>query len=204
MRKKAEGITQTKRLCTFSFSFLFSSPHLSLSLFLFFQSRRRRWREDPRCRNPCVTDFLPVVQQSVCPAPRPLVACHPLVAFYKGSAVFDEFVFLIVPEEEKKKERGGKKKGGRNRCNGWSDGWTEKRRQFFDPSSVHAHEGIQMQEVTHPVRSIYRSKDRALPFIRSILDTRELWSWIYFVCIFIFISLNTSSIFIFLHSPWCT
>lgn len=127
MRKKAEGITQTKRLCTFSFSFLFSSPHLSLSLFLFFQSRRRRWREDPRCRNPCVTDFLPVVQQSVCPAPRPLVACHPLVAFYKGSAVFDEFVFLIVPEEEKKKEWGGKKKRRKEpvqRLVGWLDGET--------------------------------------------------------------------------------
>lgn len=84
----------------------------------------------------------------------------------------------------KKKSREKKRKEPVQRLVGWL---VEKRRQFFDPSSVHAHEGIQMQEVTHPVRSIYRSQDRA--FIRSILDTRdeELWSWICFDSFFIFL-----------------
>lgn len=172
MRKKAEGITQTKRLCTFSFSFLFSSPHLSLSLSFFNRDEEDDERSSLskslcyRFPSGCATVCLPCTPSSRCLPPSRCIL--------QRIRSFRRVRFLIVPEEEKKKERGGKKKGGRNRCNGWSDGWTEKRRQFFDPSSVHAHEGIQMQEVTHPVRSIYRSKDRALPFIRSILDTREL------------------------------
>lgn len=172
MRKKAEGITQTKRLCTF---FLFFSFFLLFFfLLLSFQSPRRdddeRWLSKSLCyRFPsgCVTACL-----AYTPSSR---GCHPLVALYKGSAVFDER-FLIVPDrgggggggEKKERRRKKKRKEPVQRLVGWL---VEERRQFFDPSSVHAHEGIQMQEVTHPVRSIYRSQDRA--FIRSVLDTRD-------------------------------
>lgn len=142
MRKKAEGITQTKRLCTF---FLFFSFFLLFFfLLLSFQSPRRdddeRWLSKSLCyRFPsgCVTACL-----AYTPSSR---GCHPLVALYKGSAVFDER-FLIVPDRGggggggEKKERRRKKKG-RNRCNGWSDGWSRNADSFSIPRvSMHTRE----------------------------------------------------------------
>lgn len=158
------------------FPFLsFFPPHISLSLSFSFFNRDEEDDERSslskslcyRFPSGCATVCLPCTPSSRCLPPSRCILqrirSFRRVRFFNSSR-----------GGEKKGVGGEKKKGGRNRCNGWSDGWTEKRRQFFDPSSVHAHEGIQMQEVTHPVRSIYRSKDRALPFIRSILDTREL------------------------------
>lgn len=186
MRKKAEGITQTKRLCTF---FLFFSFFLlfffSSSLFSIASSRRRR---------EMVVEIL-VLQISfrLC---NSLSSLHPVLSWLPPSrctlqrirsfrrAFFNSSRSWGRRRRRRKKgaEEKKKRKEPVQRLVGWL---VEERRQFFDPSSVHAHEGIQMQEVTHPVRSIYRSQDRA--FIRSVLDTRdgELWSWIYFhMCVF--------------------
>lgn len=76
MRKKAEGITQTKRLCTFSFSFLFSSPHLSLSLSLFSIETKKMTRRSSlskslcyRFPSGCATVCLPCTPSSRCLPP---------------------------------------------------------------------------------------------------------------------------------------
>lgn len=113
--------------------------------------------------------------------PHPFVWPTPArcVLLDKGSAVFDER-FLIVSdwswkrgEKEKDEKRDRKKK---TRTNGAAVAWmvVDNADSFSVPRvSIHELEGIQMQEVTHPVRSIYRLQDRASAFIRPVLDTRN-------------------------------
>lgn len=75
MRKKAEGITQTKRLCTFSFSFLFSSPHLSFSFSFFNRDEEDDERSSLskslcyRFPSGCATVCLPCTPSSRCLPP---------------------------------------------------------------------------------------------------------------------------------------
>lgn len=97
----------------------------------------------------------------------------------KGSAVFDER-FLIVSDRswkrgEKEKDEKKKKKNENERTVQQLLGWLSTNADSFSVPrvSMHEQEGIQMQEVTHPVRSIYRLQDRASAFIRPVLDTRD-------------------------------
>lgn len=125
MRKKAEGITQTKRLCTFSFSFLFSSPHLSLSLSFF----NRDEEDDEKI---LVVEIL-VLQISfrLC---NSLSALHPVLSLpatlslhFTKDPQFSTSSFFNSSRGGEKKGAGGKKKRRKEpvqRLVGWLDGET--------------------------------------------------------------------------------
>lgn len=126
MRKKAEGITQTKRLCTFSFSFLFSSPHLSLSLSLFSIETKKMTRRSSlskslcyRFPSGCATVCLPCTPSSRCLPPSRCIL--------QRIRSFRRVRFFNSSRGGEKKGAGGKKKRRKEpvqRLVGWLDGET--------------------------------------------------------------------------------